>query len=86
MVNTILYIAFAIMLLALVISVIRFLLGPCVTDRVISFDILTVTSLSFMGLLAYFSGRVIYLDIAIVYGLLSFLGVIIVARYLEKGL
>jgi multicomponent Na+:H+ antiporter subunit F len=86
MVNTILYIAFAIMLLALVISVIRFLLGPCVTDRVISFDILTVTSLSFMGLLAYFSGRVIYLDIAIVYGLLSFLGIIIVARYLEKGL
>jgi multicomponent Na+:H+ antiporter subunit F len=39
-----------------------------------------------MGLLAYFSGRVIYLDIAIVYGLLSFLGIIIVARYLEKGL
>jgi multicomponent Na+:H+ antiporter subunit F len=27
-----------------------------------------------------------YLDVAIVYGLLSFLGVIIVAKYLERGL
>jgi len=57
-----------------------------VSDRIISFDVMTVTSLSFIGMLAYFSERIIYLDIAIVYGLLSFLGVIIIARYLEKGL
>jgi multicomponent Na+:H+ antiporter subunit F len=31
-------------------------------------------------------GRHIYLDVALVYALLSFLGVIAVARYLERGL
>jgi multicomponent Na+:H+ antiporter subunit F len=30
-------------------------------------------------------GRAIYLDVALVYALLSFLGVIVVARFLEKG-
>lgn len=86
MAEIILYIAFGIMLLALLMAVLRFLMGPQVSDRIISFDVMTVTSLSFIGMLAYFSERIIYLDIAIVYGLLSFLGVIIIARYLEKGL
>lgn len=86
MVNTILTIAFVLMLAAMVMAVVRFALGPRTTDRIISFDVMTVISLSFIGLLAYFAQRVIYLDIAIVYGLLSFLGVIIIARYLERGL
>ena len=30
--------------------------------------------------------RYIYLDVALVYGLLSFLGVLAVARFLEKGI
>jgi multicomponent Na+:H+ antiporter subunit F len=47
---------------------------------------MTVSSLSIIGLIAKFSGRIIYLDVAMVYGLLSFLGVVIVARYFEKGL
>ena len=82
----ILQIAFGIMLLAVIIAAIRFILGPRTSDRVIAFDVMTVTSLSLIGMLAYFTGRIIYLDIAIVYGLLSFLSVIIIARYLEKGL
>ena len=86
MAETILQIAFGIMLLAVLMAVIRFVVGPRTTDRIIAFDVMTVTSLSLIGLLAYFAERVIYLDIAIVYGLLSFLGVIIIARYLERGL
>ena len=32
------------------------------------------------------SGRFIYLDVALVYGVLSFLAVLAIARYLERGL
>jgi multicomponent Na+:H+ antiporter subunit F len=38
-----------------------------------------------IALLAHVADRFIYLDVALVYGLLSFLGVLAVARYLEKG-
>jgi multicomponent Na+:H+ antiporter subunit F len=86
MVNTILTIAAIIMMLALLLTLYRFIKGPSSSDRLVSFDVMTVSSLSIIALIANFSGRIIYLDVAIVYGLLSFLGVIIVARYFEKGL
>ena len=86
MVDIILGIAFGLMLVSLVLAVFRFVAGPRTTDRIVSFDVMTIISLSVVGMLAYFAQRIIYLDIAIVYGLLSFLGVIIIARYLEKGL
>jgi len=86
MVNTILSIALGIMLLSIILSLIRFIKGPCYTDRVIAFDVMTISSLAIIAGIAYLTNRIIYLDIAMVYGILSFLGVLIVARYLEKGL
>ncbi|MFO7939876.1 MAG: monovalent cation/H+ antiporter complex subunit F [Bacteroidales bacterium] len=86
MINLLLTLALGFMLAAMVVAAIRFFMGPRTTDRVIAFDVLTITSLSLIVLIAWYAGRSIYLDIAIVYGLLSFLGVIIIARYLEKGL
>jgi len=86
MVNTVLSIAIGIMLVAIILSLIRFIKGPCYTDRVISFDVMTISSLAIIAVIAYLTNRVIYLDIAMVYGILSFLGVLTVARYLEKGL
>ena len=61
----------------------RFILGPVAVDRVIAFDILTIISVGGIVLLAILEARGIYLDVALVYALLSFLGVIVVARYLE---
>ena len=86
MVDIILYIVLGLMLISVGLTVVRFVLGPATTDRVISFDVMTIASLSIIAVIAYLSERIIYLDVAIVYGLLSFLGVIIVAKYLEKGL
>lgn len=64
----------------------RFFRGPTDADRVVAFDTLTVISLTGIALVAYLAGRAIYLDVALVYALLSFLGVIVVARHLERGL
>ena len=86
MVNTLLTIALALIAASLLISLYRFIKGPSSVDRVISFDVMTISSIALIGLVAYFAQRIIYLDVAIVYGLLSFLGVLIIARYLEKGL
>jgi multicomponent Na+:H+ antiporter subunit F len=48
--------------------------------------LLTVISISLIVMGSVFAGRVIYLDVAMVYGILSFIGVVAVARYLEGGL
>ncbi|MGB9194771.1 MAG: monovalent cation/H+ antiporter complex subunit F [Azonexus sp.] len=64
----------------------RFIKGPTPADRVIAFDVLTVISISGIVGIALVARRAIYLDVALVYGLLSFLGVIVIARYLERRL
>jgi multicomponent Na+:H+ antiporter subunit F len=86
MVNIILHIAGGIMLLSMLSSLYRFFKGPSLVDRVIAFDIMNIISISLIALITLFSGRTIYIDVALIYGLLSFLGVIIIARYLEKSL
>ena len=86
MVEAILTGALFLVLLAMIMAGVRFVMGPTTVDRVIALDVLTVVSLPLMGLIAHLAGRSIYLDVALVYGLLSFVGVLAVARYLDGGL
>jgi multicomponent Na+:H+ antiporter subunit F len=71
--------------LAFLLALVRFLKGPTAADRVVAFDVLTIISITGIVLLALIGERAIYLDVALVYALLSFLGVIVVARYIERG-
>jgi len=79
-------IATAIMLAGILLTLIRLALGPTVVDRMVAFDTMTIITLALIAMIAHFAGRSTYLDVGLVYGLLSFLGVIAVARYLENGL
>jgi multicomponent Na+:H+ antiporter subunit F len=77
--------AAALMGIAFLLALWRFLVGPSAADRVVAFDVLTIVSVTGIALVALAEGRGIYLDVALIYALLSFLGVIAVARYLERG-
>ncbi|MGB3918008.1 cation:proton antiporter [Thiothrix litoralis] len=68
---------------AFLLALVRFVRGPSRLDRVVAFDVLTVIAITFIVLAALLEGRGVYLDAALVYALLSFLGVISIARYLE---
>lgn len=70
---------------AIVFGAARLVLGRTTVDRVVAIDMLTVVSLALIALYAHLSGRFVYIDVALVYGLLSFLAVLAIARFLEKG-
>lgn len=81
-----LFIAAVLIFFEIMFGVLRLVLGRTVVDRVVAVDMLTIISISLIALYAHVSGRFIYLDVALVYGVLSFLSVLAVARYLERGL
>jgi multicomponent Na+:H+ antiporter subunit F len=83
MVNLLITIAAILAGIAFLFALGRFALGPTRLDRVVAFDVLTIISITFIVLAALIEGRGVYLDVALVYALLSFLGVITIARYLE---
>ncbi|HAK47420.1 MAG TPA: cation:proton antiporter [Spirochaeta sp.] len=86
MADNILLTAAVISLLSIFIALLRFIKGPSVLDRVVAFDVISIIAISVIAILAYMFRRAIYIDVALVYGLLSFLGVLVVARYYERGL
>ena len=83
LITILLTISAGIILLAILLATFRFVKGPSVFDRIISIDLMTIASMALIVLISFFMDRIIYLDVAIVYGILSFVGVIIIARYLE---
>jgi multicomponent Na+:H+ antiporter subunit F len=78
--------ALVLIFFSIVFGIIRLVIGPDTVDRVVAIDLLTIVAIAVIGLLAHIGNRYIYLDVALVYGLLSFLGVLAVARFLEKGI
>ena len=76
----------ALIFFAILFGVIRLVLGKTLIDRVVAIDMLTVISIFLISLYAHASGRFVYIDVALVYGLLSFLAVLAIARFLERGL
>lgn len=86
MAETILNLAMIIIMIAIALGVYRLAKGPTVVDRVIALDLLTLIAIALITMIAHMTTRFIYIDVALVYGLLSFLSVLAVARYLERGL
>ncbi len=79
-----LYVIF--ILLAVILAVLRGLLGPTASDRVVALDNLTTISTAGLVLLGFIFQRFIYIDVSLIYAVLSFVGVLTIARYLEGGL
>jgi multicomponent Na+:H+ antiporter subunit F len=79
-------IAAVLIFFAILCGVIRLVLSKTLVDRIVAIDVLTVVSLSLIALYAQVSGRFVYIDVALVYALLSFLAVLAIARFLERGL
>ncbi|OQX72330.1 MAG: cation:proton antiporter [Bacteroidetes bacterium 4484_249] len=82
----VLYIALALLVLGLIFGAIRFVKGPTAGDRTVALDTLTTIVVAGLVLLAYAFGRIVYVDVALVYAVLGFIGVIVIARYLEGAL
>ena len=68
-----------------VMNLVRLIKGPTAADRMVAGDSADVTICCAMILFSLYSGRGVYLDIAIISALLGFIDTLLVARYLDKG-
>ena len=75
----------AVLLLAVAAAcvVIRLLLGPTPLHRVVAADTLAVITTAAIAALAAVFDNPVYLDIALVYGTLAFVGTVAIARAIE---
>ena len=76
-------IVFSLVGIGVLFALIRLLAGPSAFDRVVGLDTLNIIITAVVVLLALVLKNELYLDIAIVYAILSFLETILFARFLE---
>ena len=73
------------LLLSIIMCMIRVVKGPTAPDRVVGLD--TINTIVVVGMVVFgiATGAVIYIDVAIVYALLSYISTLFIAKYLEGG-
>ena len=70
---------------ALIIALIRLILGPTLPDRVVALDFISTCVIGMIIVDAIASGESHFLSVAIVAALVSFVGSVAFAMYIQKG-
>ncbi len=82
--DLILLVALPLLSLTMMLAFVRLVRGPSLPDRVIALDLIGTLGMGMIALYAIARNQPALLDVAIVLALLSFLGTIAFARYLER--
>ncbi len=72
-------------LVAMAMALARALLGPTVYDRVLAVNMFGTKTVLLIAALGFLTGRPEFLDLALVYALINFIGTIAVLKFFEFG-
>jgi len=72
-----------VLLLCCFLCLYRIARGPTAPDRTVAIDILGIVIVGFCALLAVLTGKDFFINIAITWALVSFIGTVALAKYLE---
>lgn len=68
-----------------VLAMVRLVRGPSLPDRVVALDLMTVAAIGIVAVYAGATDQMVLLDVALILALISFLGVVAFATYVQRG-
>jgi multicomponent Na+:H+ antiporter subunit F len=77
--------AVALLLVSMALALWRLARGPTPADRVIAMDLLSVLVVAFLVAISILARETSYLDVAIAYACIAFLGTIALARFILRA-
>ena len=78
-------VAAAAILITIGLALARALLGPTVYDRILAVNMIGTKTVLLIAVFAFLSERTDILDIALIYALINFIGVVAVLKLVEMG-
>lgn len=66
-------------------ALLRAILGPTVYDRVLAVNMFGTKTVLLLAVVAYLYGRPDFLDLALAYALINFIGVLAVLKFFQKA-
>ncbi|MFC3033763.1 K+/H+ antiporter subunit F [Pseudoalteromonas fenneropenaei] len=85
MLETVLLIVFAMLGLALLLSVWRLVAGPSIPDRILALDTMYINSIALIILYGMSMGTALYFEAALLIAMLGFVSTVAVCKYLLRG-
>ncbi len=73
------------MILAILASFIRLIIGPTIWDRILMVNIISAKVVMFIAVYAIYIDSILILDIAISYGIIGFLTITLLSKYIMTG-
>lgn len=73
------------LLVTMILAMFRALAGPTVYDRILAVNLFGTKTVLMIAVLGFMTGRPDFLDIALVYALINFIGVIAVLKFVRYG-
>jgi multicomponent Na+:H+ antiporter subunit F len=83
--NTFIYCMLSVLAISLLITFVRLARGPTMPDRIAALDLMSVLALAMTAVYAIFTNQPVYLDVGIALALLTFVGTVAFAGYLERS-
>lgn len=84
--NLVLFAATAAILVIMALALVRAFIGPGVYDRILAVNMFGTKTVLFIALFGFLTERPEFLDIALVYALINFIGVIAVLNFVKDTL
>ncbi|MCF3944885.1 Na(+)/H(+) antiporter subunit F1 [Oceanobacillus alkalisoli] len=85
MFTIIVYTVLIVIMISLLIFLIRILIGPTVSDRIVGLDAFGVTLVGFIGIIMILQDTIAYSEVALVLSILSFVGTVAMSKFIERG-
>ncbi|MEY1556334.1 K+/H+ antiporter subunit F [Yoonia sp. R2331] len=80
-----LIVAFCVLALGQILSMVRLVLGPTVGDRILALDTMVINALGLVILLGIHQGVEIYFEVAMLIAMLGFVSTVALARFILRG-
>lgn len=81
----ILTVAYVFIGLAALLTAYRLFRGPSHYDRLVASDTLAVIAVAFIAVFSTNPARTSFIDVAIVYAMIGYVGVVVIARFLQEA-
>jgi len=73
------------MIIAILASFIRLIIGPTIWDRILMVNLISAKVVMFIAVYAIYVDNIMILDIAISYGIIGFLTITLLSKYIMTG-
>jgi len=77
--------ALALLLISIILALARLVKGPAAADRIVALDLISILIVAFLAAYSIYAGETSFLDVAIGYALIAFLGTVALARFLMRS-